>query len=156
MRRRELIAGLAVLASAGCSVTGGAKTPTMGDAQKWASSIVAALSQLGGGLIANGSLSGKSAATVQASISSAQAAVAAFTSLEPGATSAQAIAEEILSIVQALAPLLPLDPGVRSAVQLGISVLYAFVQDIPMAVPGVPATLQMVAVRHDRCTPACD
>lgn len=156
MNRRELIAGLAVLASAGCSVVRGAKPPTVGDAQKWASSVVATLSQLGEGLIANGSLSGKSAATVQTSISSAQAAVAVFTTLEPGAASAQAIAAEILSIVQAIALLLPLDPGVRSAVQLGVSVLYAFVQDIPMTVPGVPATLQIVAVPQDRCTPACD
>lgn len=141
MKRRDLIAVLAVLAGAGCTMTGATGTPTIRDAQNWASSVVAALSELGRGLIADGSLRGERAATVQASINSAQAVLAVFVELQPGATSARDIAGEILSVVQVLAPLLPLDPGVRSAVQLGISVLYAFVQDIPMTVPDVPATL---------------
>jgi len=152
MKRRDLITGLAVLAGARCSTGGGVSTPTIRDAQNWASSVVTALSEIGKGLIADGSLDKDDAATVQDSINNAQAALAVFNGLQPGATSAQAVAKEVLSIVQVLAPLLPLDPSVRSAVQLGISVLYAFVRDIPMTVPGVPMTLQKLAGLRDKCT----
>lgn len=154
MKRRGAVAGLAVLLVAGCSTTGVVGSPTIRDAQHWASSVVTALTELSNELIADGSLSGDSAATVRESINSAQAALAVFVGLQPGATSARAVAGEVLSVVQALASLLPLDPAVRPAVQLGISVLYAFVQNIPMTVPGVPATLHNLAGSCGRCTPA--
>lgn len=153
MKRRDLIVGLAALAAAGCSTTAATTTPTIRDAQNWASSVVAALSELGSGLIADGSLSGENAATVEALINGAQAALAVFVGLQPGATSAPVVAGKILAAIQTLIPLLPLDPGTRSAVQLGISVLGAFIQNIPMTVPDVPATLHTLAEPHDRCTP---
>ena len=101
-------------------------------------------------LIAQDAISGPNAATLSLVINSAEAALTAFTSLQPGHTSTTAVAADVVVAIEKLVPLLPTQPELAAAIDVGLAVLAAFMQSTPMRVPAVPTALRRVAMLHRR------
>lgn len=150
MNRRVFLASASAVAVSRCTTPEQSAAPTLAQAQVWAADLINGLAVVGTQLIAQDAISGPNAATLSLVINSAEAALTAFTSLQPGHTSTTAVAADVVVAIEKLVPLLPTQPELAAAIDVGLAVLAAFMQSTPMRVPAVPTALRRVAMLHRR------
>jgi len=149
-------AGVAVAGLAGCAnnpLNGPAKIDIT-TAQMWAKEVTAAADSFAAQAQTElgAQITPAIAAQIQTAVQTLNAANTAFQGLASGATTVNGLVQSIVSMLQSLMALLgPIYPAIASVmpeVDVAVMVLTAFLNNVAIVVPPVPAAIHKAAMAH--------
>lgn len=123
-------------------------------AQQWSAQVAAAVTQIVKESLPAlaGHLSQAQLDTINVIVNGIDAANQAFQTVSSGDQSVVHLVQQISSgvsqLITTLSPLVPAVAAIAPAVQVGLVVLNAFIANIAIVVPPVPASLHRAALRH--------
>jgi hypothetical protein len=153
---RKIIAGIMIAGFLGAGIascaTNGTGAVSLASAQAEAKAILTGIEQAATAYEVSPQANPLIVKELQAAIAGATTAVDAFTGVASGANATQ-IAQAVTQAVGAAVMVIPMDPATKTAIDLGLAVLDAFIGGIspPAGVPAAaptPVTSELFGERH--------